>query len=99
MRYWWEIPYILAILQTDEPSMHNALFEAIAAMEQRRMTPGKRHRRNCIGGSRSRITTAHKGNDREVCLTFGKGGNRLAPATFESPGAQRRRKQSINLPP
>jgi hypothetical protein len=39
MRYWWEIPYILAILQTDEPSMHNALFEAIAAMEQRRMTP------------------------------------------------------------
>lgn len=39
MRYWWEIPYVLAILQTDEPSMHNALFEAIAAMEQRRMTP------------------------------------------------------------
>jgi hypothetical protein len=39
MRYWWEIPYILAILQTDEPSMHNALFEAIAAMEQRRRTP------------------------------------------------------------
>jgi hypothetical protein len=38
MRYWWEIPYVLAILQTDEPSMHNALFEAIAAMEQRRMT-------------------------------------------------------------
>jgi hypothetical protein len=39
MRYWWEIPYVLAILQIDEPSMHNALFEAIAAMEQRRMTP------------------------------------------------------------
>jgi hypothetical protein len=39
MRYWWEIPYIFAILQTDEPSMHNSLFEAIAAMEQRRMTP------------------------------------------------------------
>jgi hypothetical protein len=39
MRYWWEIPYILAILQTDEPSMHNALFEAIAAVEQRRRTP------------------------------------------------------------
>ncbi len=39
MRYWWEIPYILAILQTDEPSMHNALFEAIAALEQRRLTP------------------------------------------------------------
>ena len=39
MRYWWETPYILAILQTDEPSMHNALFEAIAAMEQRRLTP------------------------------------------------------------
>jgi hypothetical protein len=32
MRYWWEIPYVLAILQTDEPSMHNALFEAIAAL-------------------------------------------------------------------
>lgn len=39
MRYWWEIPYILAILQTDEPSMHNAHFEAIAAVEQRRRTP------------------------------------------------------------
>jgi hypothetical protein len=39
MRYWWEIPYILAILQTDEPSMHNALFEAIAALEQRRRAP------------------------------------------------------------
>jgi hypothetical protein len=39
MRYWWEIPYILAILQTDEPSMCNALFEAIAAFEQRRRTP------------------------------------------------------------
>jgi hypothetical protein len=39
MKYWWEVPYILAILQTAEPSMHNAIFEAIAAMEQRRMTP------------------------------------------------------------
>jgi hypothetical protein len=39
MRYWWEIPYIIAILQTDEPSMHNALFEAITAFEQRRRTP------------------------------------------------------------
>jgi hypothetical protein len=39
MRYWWEIPYILAILQTDEPSMHNALYEAVAALEQRRRSP------------------------------------------------------------
>jgi hypothetical protein len=39
MRYWWEVPYILAILQTDEPWMHNPIFEAIAAVEQRRRTP------------------------------------------------------------
>jgi hypothetical protein len=39
MRYWWEIPHILAILQTDEPSMHNALYEAVAALEQRRRSP------------------------------------------------------------
>jgi hypothetical protein len=39
MTYWWEIPYIPAILHADEPSMHNARFEAIAAMEQRRRTP------------------------------------------------------------
>jgi hypothetical protein len=39
MRYWWEIPYVLAILQIDEPSMHNALDEAVAALEQRRLSP------------------------------------------------------------
>jgi hypothetical protein len=39
MRYWWKIPYILAILQTDEPLMHNALFEEIGALEQRGLTP------------------------------------------------------------
>jgi hypothetical protein len=39
MRYWWEIPYVLAILQTDELLMHSALFEAITAVERRRMTP------------------------------------------------------------
>jgi hypothetical protein len=39
MRYWWEIPYVLAILQTHEPSMHNALYEAVTALEQRRLSP------------------------------------------------------------
>jgi hypothetical protein len=39
MRYWWEIPYVVAILQIDEPSMHNALDEAVAALEQRRLSP------------------------------------------------------------
>jgi hypothetical protein len=39
MRYSWEIPYVLAIVQTDETAMHNALYEAIAAMEQRRLSP------------------------------------------------------------
>ena len=39
MKYSWELPYVLAILQTDEEVMHNALYEAIAAMEQRRLTP------------------------------------------------------------
>ena len=39
MRYWWEIPYVLAILQAGEPSMHNTLDEAVAALEQRRLGP------------------------------------------------------------
>ena len=39
MRYSWEIPYLLAILQTDEACMQKAVYEAIEAMEQRRLTP------------------------------------------------------------
>jgi hypothetical protein len=39
VRYSWEIPYVLAILQTDEASRHRAVYEAIEAMEQRRLTP------------------------------------------------------------
>jgi hypothetical protein len=51
MRYWWEIPYVLAILQTDEPSMHNALFEAIAALEQRRLSPVNAAEENALAGA------------------------------------------------
>jgi hypothetical protein len=39
MRYSWEIPYVLAILQTDEASRHKAVYDAIEAIEQRRLTP------------------------------------------------------------
>ena len=39
MRYAWEIPYFLAILQTDEASRTRAVYEAIEAMQQRRLTP------------------------------------------------------------
>ena len=39
MRYAWEIPYVLAILQIDEASRHRAVYEAIEAIEQRRLTP------------------------------------------------------------
>jgi hypothetical protein len=39
MRYSWEIPYLFAILQTDEASMHKAIYEAIEAIEKRRLTP------------------------------------------------------------
>jgi hypothetical protein len=39
MRYAWEIPYCLAILQTDEVSRTRAVYEAIEAMQQRRLTP------------------------------------------------------------
>jgi hypothetical protein len=63
MRYWWKIPYILAILQTDEPSMHNALFEAIAALEQRRHTPYECLWRNRVSGSGGRTSTADRGKN------------------------------------
>jgi hypothetical protein len=39
MRYAWEIPYFLAILQADEVSRTRAVYEAIEAMQQRRLTP------------------------------------------------------------
>jgi hypothetical protein len=39
VRYSWEIPYLLAILETDERTMHSALYDAIAALEQRRLKP------------------------------------------------------------
>jgi len=39
MRYAWEIPYFLAILQTDEASRTRSVYEAIEAMQQRRLTP------------------------------------------------------------
>ena len=32
MRYSWEIPYVLAILETDERTMHSALYEAIETL-------------------------------------------------------------------
>jgi hypothetical protein len=35
----WETSYMLAILETDEAEMHCRLYEAIAAMEQRRLSP------------------------------------------------------------
>jgi hypothetical protein len=38
MRYAWEIPYVLAILETDEAAMHKAVYEALEAMETRRLT-------------------------------------------------------------
>jgi len=39
MKYSWEIPYLLAILQTDEASRTRSVYEAIEAIEQRRLTP------------------------------------------------------------
>jgi|HubBroStandDraft_3_1064219.scaffolds.fasta_scaffold30258_3 hypothetical protein len=39
MRYSWEIPYALAILETDERTMHSAIYDAIAGLEQRRLSP------------------------------------------------------------
>jgi hypothetical protein len=39
MKYAWEVPYVVALLQTDEELMHTALYEAIAATEQRRLSP------------------------------------------------------------
>ena len=42
MRYAWEIPYFLAILQTDEVSRTRAVYEAIDAMQQRRLSPVNR---------------------------------------------------------
>ena len=39
MKYAWEIPYFLAILQTDEVSRTGAVYEAIEAIQQRRLSP------------------------------------------------------------
>jgi hypothetical protein len=37
--YPWQTPYVSAILETDEDQMRGLLYEAIAAIEQRRLSP------------------------------------------------------------
>jgi hypothetical protein len=37
--YAWEAAYVIAILETDEAKMHCRLYDAIAALEQRRLSP------------------------------------------------------------
>ena len=39
MRYAWEIPYFLAILQSDDASRTRTIYEALEAMQHRRLTP------------------------------------------------------------
>jgi hypothetical protein len=67
MRYSWEIPYVLAILETDERTMHSALYDAIAALEQRRLSPVS-GRRNCVSRRRGWIANADRGSNHEVRL-------------------------------
>jgi hypothetical protein len=38
-RYPWQAPYVSAILETDEDRLRGLLYEAIAAIEQRRLSP------------------------------------------------------------
>jgi hypothetical protein len=66
MRYSWEIPCVLAILQTDEASIHRAFYEAIEAMEQRHLTPINAAEDVAFGWRRSRSANANRGNDCEV---------------------------------
>jgi hypothetical protein len=37
--YPWQMAYVFAILETDESTMRSRLYEAIAAVEQRRLVP------------------------------------------------------------
>ena len=67
MRYSWEIPYVLAILETDERTMHSALYDAIAALEQRPLSPVS-GRRNCVSRRRGWIANADRGSNHEVRL-------------------------------
>jgi hypothetical protein len=39
MRYSWEIPYALAILETDERTMHSAIYDAIAGLDRDASAP------------------------------------------------------------
>jgi hypothetical protein len=51
MRYSWEIPYVLAILETDEGTIHAALYDAIAALEQRRLSPVSAAEETALAGA------------------------------------------------
>jgi hypothetical protein len=51
MRYSWEIPYVLAILETDERTIHAALYDAIAALEQRRLSPVSAAEETALAGA------------------------------------------------
>jgi hypothetical protein len=57
MRYFWEIRYFLAILQTDEASRTRAVYEAIEAIEQRRLTPVNGAENVALMGAEAEIVT------------------------------------------
>jgi hypothetical protein len=37
--YSWQTPYVAAILERDEDQLHTLLYQTIAAIEQRRLSP------------------------------------------------------------
>lgn len=63
---------MLAIVQTDEEAMHTALYDAIAAMEQRRLSPVNAVEAIALGG-RSWSANVNSGNHREVRLNLASG--------------------------
>ena len=70
MRYSWEIPYLRAILQTDEAAMHRAVYEAIEAMEKRRLTPVNTGEDIALLGAEAGLQNADCGTHREERLNL-----------------------------
>jgi hypothetical protein len=70
MRYSWEIPYLRAILQTDEAAMHRTVYEAIEAMEKRRLTPVNTGEDIALLGAEAGLQNADCGTHREERLNL-----------------------------
>jgi hypothetical protein len=70
--YDWQQPYTAAIWETDNLPMEGRIYEALSAVEERRLSPvevGSDEDR-ALNGGRHRTSKSRYGENRKICLKF-----------------------------